>query len=165
MEIKQAGQYELVEVLYLLRVCITELTSRGCLHWSVLTPQITEDIDKGNVFIIKTRNISVGTIILDPQKTYSNKNQVNNEKTDDNVLYINRLIIHPKWFSREIGNELVLFAEKYASDHKFQSVRFEVFAENTPVIDLFNSFQYKKAGEVHLPFQNIPFICLEKKIL
>jgi N-acetylglutamate synthase-like GNAT family acetyltransferase len=164
MEIKQAGQYELVEVLYLLKVYISELTSKGCLPWEVPKAQTIEDIDKKNVFIAKFKNISIGLLILDPKKTALTKATGNTEKNNKNVLYISRLALHPKWFNQETGNELLLFVEKYATDHQFESIRFEVYAGNIQVIDLFHSFQFKKAGEVHLPFHDIPIVCLEKKI-
>lgn len=161
MEIIQARRYELIEVLYLLQVCVYELTS-GYIYWDPIIPHIEDEIDEGNVFIIKSNHISVGLAVLsdNPENDTHDIDWIEKNK----ALQINRLSIHPKWAGKGIENELIHFAEQYAKEKGFDSIRIKVFANNKSVIDLTNSLSYKKAGEAHLPLQFVPFIGLEKKI-
>lgn len=161
MEIIQARRYELVEVLYLLQACVYELTS-GYIYWDPMIPHIEDEINKGNVFIIKSNHISVGLAILSALSDNETNNIDWQEKTK--ALQIDRLIVHPKWVNKGVENELINFAEQYAKEKGFETIRIKVFANNKPVINLTNSLLYKKAGEAHLPLEIVPFIGLEKRI-
>ncbi len=161
MEIIQARRYELVEVLYLLQVCVYDLTS-GYIYWDPMIPEIEVKIDNGEVFIIRTNNISVGLAILSASSDNGNKD-IDWER-NSKALQIDRLIVHPRWINKGIENELIHFAEQYAKEKGFETIRVKVFANNKPVIDLTHTLSYKKAGEAHLPLQIVPFIGLEKSI-
>lgn len=139
----------MVEVLYLLQICVYEITS-GNIYWDPLVPKVKKEIDKGNIYVIKVNNISVGLTML--------------ETSHNKSLHIPRIIVHPKWLGKGVENELIHFAEKYARENGFESLHFEVFAENIPVINVFDALSYKKADETHLPLQIVPVIGMEKKI-
>jgi hypothetical protein len=55
------------------------------------------------------------------------------------------------------------YAEKYAAENAYPSIRLDVHYNNNFAINVLNALGYKKAGEIHLPFHKFSFICFEKE--
>jgi len=82
---------------------------------------------------------------------------------DDKNLYLHRLAVDPKFQKKGIGKLLMDFAEDYARNNKFISVRLDTFSKNERNNRFYKSRKYTKLDDVYFPNQSeFPFHCYEK---
>jgi hypothetical protein len=166
MEIKQASSPQLVDALYLLKQCVLEMNRKGLKQWNSANPSpqvIKEDIDKGTLYIYYEMNIAQGMINLSEEVPEEYKDIEFKSKTDK-VLYIKRFAIHPLWIDSEVAANLLSFAEKFAKENKFTSLRLDLL-DSYPVGEkFFTSRNFVSAGSFHSEFQKLPFTCFEKNL-
>jgi GNAT superfamily N-acetyltransferase len=162
MSITKAEPSELVEIMYLIRVCSIEMNSMGCLYWNYLGHQIPDLLEKGNLYKFKNNESTIGIIIFNGLITHEYE-KVNWKFTEGLALPI-RIMVHPKWRDKGIYEKLLSYAEQYALEKNYRSIRLDVFANNQFALKVLNQTQYIKAGEIQLPFHSEPFICYEKEI-
>jgi GNAT superfamily N-acetyltransferase len=77
-------------------------------------------------------------------------------------LIIHRLFVHPNWRKQGITDHLLTFAEEYAKDQGYTSLRLHVYGENQEAISVYNNFHYQQTGQIQLKAQKVPFYCFEK---
>jgi len=163
MNIIKAKPGELIEAFYLLRTHQREINSRGWMHWNLQFDLLRKEIDNGTVFLYKADYLSVGLIVLDTEATVEyQKVQWNN--LSQKPLFVRYLMEHPLWRKYGIASQLLTFAEEFAKDQAFTSLRLDVYGENQEIITLFDRTNYQKTGQVHTPAQQIPFYCFEKNL-
>ena len=85
-----------------------------------------------------------------------------NWKTTGKPLIIHRLFIQAEKQGKGIAKKLIDFAEAYAKEHQYQSLRLDAFSKNPGALHLYESRGYIKAGEVQ--FRKGTFYCYEKNI-
>jgi GNAT superfamily N-acetyltransferase len=161
MGITKVEQSELVEIMYLMRVCSIELNSMGCMFWDFMNQQIPELIEKGFIFKYKNNESTVGIIVLN-NKADDEYDNIHWKYESGKVLSV-RILVHPRWREKGISKELIAFAEKYALDNSYSCIRLDVNSRNAFTLELLNETKYEKAGEIHLPFHKATLYCLEKK--
>jgi hypothetical protein len=67
MEIIQAKPTDLIEILYLLRVCILDMNAKGLKHWNSAYPGpelIQQDLDSGSIYLAKEKGVCKGMVTL-----------------------------------------------------------------------------------------------------
>lgn len=77
---------------------------------------------------------------------------------------IQRIAVFPTWQKMGVGKKLIEFAEQYARENNYKSVRLDVASSSEALFKLYESIGFKFTGEVHYPKQKEPFKCLEKVI-
>ncbi|MBN1952128.1 MAG: GNAT family N-acetyltransferase [Bacteroidales bacterium] len=166
MDIKQATPYFLVDALFVLKECIADMNSRGFKQWNNANPGpkvIEKDIDKGTLYLGFELGMVRGMINLTEEmpKEYADIDWKGN---GEKVLYVNRLAIHPLYSQTDVTEKLLAFAEGYARENKFTSIRLDVL-EQYPVEDtFFINRKFENAGNFHSDFQKLPYLCFEKNI-
>ena len=81
---------------------------------------------------------------------------------NDNNLYIHRLAVHPDFQKNGIGKILMDFAEKYARENKFISVRLDTFSMNKRNLKFYELRGYERLQGIYFPKQSeFPFYCYE----
>lgn len=166
MEIKQATSYHLVDVLFLLKQCISDMNSKGLKQWNSAYPssdQIRNDIDEGGLYIYTDLGIAMGMINLskDNSERYQ---EINWKGGNGNYLYLNRFAVHPLWLDSDIPLKLIEFAEKYAAEKKFTGIRLDVLDSYPVDKAFFNDRSFEFAGDFHTDFQKMPYNCYEKNL-
>ena len=79
-----------------------------------------------------------------------------------NNLYIHRLAVHPDFQKKGVGRILMDFAEKYAREKKFISVRLDTFSMNKRNLKFYESRGYERLEAIYFPKQSeFPFYCYE----
>lgn len=162
MSISIAKSCDLIEIMYLLKVCSNEMNSAGC-FFNFFRPQISGLIDKGDLYAYRNNNESTVALLALNTNNIEEYKKIDWKFNSGKILFI-RILIHPKWRKFGIGKEFLDIVEKYAFEHSFQSIRLDVFADNRIAVDVLTDAQYKKAGEINLPFQTTSFICFEKNL-
>jgi ribosomal protein S18 acetylase RimI-like enzyme len=81
-------------------------------------------------------------------------------ETPDNSLGVHRLSIAPDLQGIGIGKMLMIYAQKFARENGYKSIRLDAFTENPAALRLYESLGYTKVGTVAL--RKGEFNCYEK---
>lgn len=78
---------------------------------------------------------------------------------------IHRLVVDPKYQGKGYARRLMDFAEKFAKENNYSSIRLDAYSQNKRVIDFYEKRQYFIRGNVNFPEREYPFHCMEKEII
>jgi GNAT superfamily N-acetyltransferase len=164
MKILKATADDLVEVLFLLKECVSDLNSKGLKHWNNAYPgadAMIKAMDSDTLFICKEIGIAKGfvTISEEPPAEYKD---IDWQTGSDKVLYIRYLAIHPLWQGKGIAKKLVDYVEKYASENNYSSLRADIYGGIGGANKLCEDLGFNKTGEFHSEFQSTPYLTYEK---
>jgi GNAT superfamily N-acetyltransferase len=160
MEILEPQSIDLIEIVYLEKVCYFELKSRGWLSCDKFKQFTLEDLK--TIFILKLNNLTLtGLIKINISGNHPDISKNNNSITY-NPLVIENIIIHPNWWSKNTGNTLLNFAEDYARKNGFNSVKVNTFSKNEFSIKLVEQLSYLQKEEFYSDNQDVPYYTFEK---
>lgn len=166
MEVIQAKETDLIEILYLLRVCILDMNQQGLKHWNSVYPgphDIKADLAENKIFVAKEKGVCKGMITLDNEEPDEYKGVQWKQQTKK-PLYIHRLAVHPRWQGHGIAQLLIDFAEDYAKKNGFDGLRIDIYSSSIHARHLCEKHMFVESGEFFSSFQKEPFICFEKAL-
>ena len=166
MSIERADISDLDEIFAIYQTCVKKLDAEDILQWDEHYPSLTllqQDIETGELFkyVVDSR-IAASCVLTGKQdKEYET---VKWQYADSKVLVIKRLAVEPDLRNRRIATELMTFAEGYAAEDGYTTIRLECYASNQEALNFFANRGHQKAGEVFYPRRILPFKCFEKKL-
>lgn len=166
MEIVQAKPTDLIEILYLLKVCILDMNKKGLRHWNSASPgpeRIQQDLDRASIYLVKDKGVCKGMVTLNEIEPEEYK-QVSFQSGKHKPMYLQNMAVHPKWQGRGIAKLMVDFAQKLAKDKGFDSIRLDVFQPSQSARQLYEKQSFKEVASFHSAYQKIPFVCYEKQL-
>jgi len=166
MEIIQAKAVDLVEILYLVKVCITDMNARGLMHWNSTYPGaglFQRDLDDGNIFLIKDRGVCKGMVTLSSKEPEEYR-QLNFTSVNKKPLYMMRMAVHPMWQGKGIASKMIEFAQQMAREKGYTCIRLDVFQTSEDARNLCIGRNFKEIGSFQSDYQRIPFLCYEKQL-
>jgi ribosomal protein S18 acetylase RimI-like enzyme len=83
-------------------------------------------------------------------------------REDGRHLIIHRLAVLPQEQGKGIARKLMDFAEGYAMEHRYASIRFDAYNKNERALRLYKGLGYAKKGEVQFEHRTTPFTIFEK---
>ncbi len=152
---------------------IKELTEAGALamqeigifQWNEHYPSrevLEQDILSEELYVLKEEGRIVGVIALTP-KMDEEYVPIEWLTPNGNNLYVHRLGVHPKVWGKGYGQQLMDFAEDFAREHQYTSVRLDTFSQNKRNQRFYETRGYVRLGDVFFPKQSEhPFHCYEK---
>lgn len=162
--IKMATLIDLDEIHELTKSCAENLIKKGVFQWNELYPSkevLKNDIVLQQLFKLELNHQIIGIIVLteiDDVEYKIVKWLTENTKN----LYIHRLAVHPKFQGKGYAKQLMDFAESFAKENNFASVRLDTFSENSRNLKFYQARNYKKLEAIYFPKQsNFPFYCFE----
>ena len=165
IKIELAEINDINDIMKMIHDCANDLISKNIFQWNEKYPSkdiFLSDIEKKNLFILKNNSGIIGCIALSNEKDIE-YTDVKWLTKDDKNLYLHRLAVDPKFQKKGIGKLLMDFAEDYARNNKFISVRLDTFSKNERNNRFYKSRKYKKLDDVYFPNQSeFPFHCYEK---
>ena len=162
--IQHAKISEIPDILAITNACRHYMDSQGIFQWTDDYPsenQFKLDLKREELYTIKQGDKLVGCIVIsalidDEYKTV--KWLTPNEKN----MYIHRLGIHPSYQGKGFAQQLMTFAEDYAINNNFISVRLDTFSKNLRNQQFYEQRGYQKLEDVFFPKQSkYPFHCYE----
>ncbi len=162
--IRKAKLVEIPQILELTRACGVHLADQGIHQWNEHYPTENEfktDIARGELYVLFVKDSIIGVIALSTimDSEYKSISWLSpNEKN----LYVHRLAITPAFQGKGFAQQLMSFAEAYARNEHFTSIRLDTFSQNKRNQEFYEKRGYTRLEEVYFPIQSdLPFYCYE----
>ena len=154
--IRKAKLPEIAEIVELTRACGKEMASRGIYQWNEYYPSrpvLENDIDRGELYLLEDSRgilgiIALTTIIDEEYKSVSWLTP------NHNNLYVHRLAVDPEYQGLGYAQQLMSFAEAFALEGNFESIRLDTFSQNPRNQRFYEQRGYSRLGEVYFPNQS-----------
>lgn len=164
MSIVKATVNDCAKIMELIRSCIENMESSGIFQWNENYPTrdiIINDINNGFQYALIEEKEILGIMAINEEQSpeYSSLKWNCNE---GRVLVVHRLAVHPLKHRRGIGKRLMEFAERYAKEKEYASIRLDTYSGNPKALRLYEQIGYLNVGQVNFPMRELPFKCYEK---
>jgi ribosomal protein S18 acetylase RimI-like enzyme len=166
MEITKAKERDLIEILYLLKACISDMQGRGITHWNSAYPDaetIQQDLKEGRIFLLKERQVCKGMMTLSTSEPEAYKD-LRWQEGAVKAMYLQRMAVHPKWQGQGLGSQLIRFAGDFAQRNGFSCIRLDVFNHSEHAKRLYENHDFYEVGTFLTEAQKVPYICYEKQL-
>lgn len=161
--IRKAIQKDIIQASEVLEEVKIHMLSEGIDQWDQEYPNkmvLTQDMDKEQGFIYEEQGELLAYMALnekcDEEYNYLNWN------TNIPFLVIHRLYVKPTAQGKGISSKMIRYAEQYALEHKYQSIRFDAYSLNETANAVYQKKGYELVGTVN--FRKGVFNCYEKSI-
>ena len=162
--IRVANFSDIESVLHITKSCARHMIDNGIFQWNKHYPDrdsFINDVENMQLYVYIENEQIVACISL-CNKIDGVYRSVHWKTINENNLYIHRLAVHPDFQKKGIGKILMDFAEKYAREKKFISVRLDTFSMNKRNLKFYESRGYQRLEGIHFPKQSeFPFYCYE----
>jgi len=183
MKITIATKGDVQDIMKLIGFCIKDLKNQGIYQWNDHYPtldHIKESIQIQSLYILKNKDPSNTLCVFGAPKIYDFRacmgiisigeqqpegyEEINWSNKTGKVLVISKLAVNPKCQGHGIGQKLMDFAENYAIEKEYNSIRLDAYSDNPRALKFYRKRNYKKVGEQYFPRRDLPFYCFEKLI-
>jgi len=162
--IRPAKISEIEDILTITRACAKAMEGAGIYQWNEYYPSakvFEGDVKRGELFVLELNNQIIGSVALSTkmdQEYIPIKWLTKNNRN----IYVHRLCVHPKHQGQGWAQKMMDFAENFAKEKGFASVRLDTFSQNKRNQRFYEVRGYKKLGDIFLPRQSKhPFHCYE----
>jgi len=166
MRIRLATLTDMDNVMGLIKNCIKDMEFQGIYQWNDQYPtyEIFEiDIKSKALYILEYNDTCIGIISINEDQSPEYKELVWINEFGK-ILVVHRLAVNPDYQKQGIGRKLMDFAENYASEKGYASIRLDAYSGNHRALKLYEYRGYKKVGQLFFPSRELPFYCYEKVI-
>lgn len=156
---------EVDSIIALTKACGKNLRDNGIDQWDENYPDlesITNDINTGTLFTYKMEEEIVGIVVLNEiqDEEYAEINW--RTPLDSKNLVIHRLAVSPKHQGQGIARKIMDFAENFAVENKYDSIRLDTFSQNPRNQKFYLNRGYQELGSVFLKYKKEhPYICYD----
>jgi len=164
MNITTAEKTSIPDIMNLISECISGMEAQGIYQWGDFYPTldiITKDIQCESLYIMQNQKDCLGIISFD-QEQEAEYEKIKWLSDKSPVLIVHRLAVFPKWQGLGIARKLMDYAERFAIENEYASIRLDVYSGNRRAIKFYEQRSYKKTGQVFFPMREHPFYCYEK---
>ena len=155
---------EIPDILSMTQACRAYMESKNIFQWTEEYPsreKFLTDIKRKELYVLKKEHTLIGCIVIstlmdDEYKTVSwiTPNSKN--------MYIHRLAVHPDYQGMGYAQQLMDFAENFAKQNRFISIRLDTFSQNSRNQRFYETRGYTKLEDIYFPNQSsYPFHCYE----
>ncbi|PKF75984.1 GNAT family N-acetyltransferase [Chryseobacterium sp. PMSZPI] len=164
MIIRKAVQNDVSQATQVLEEVKTHMLDQGIDQWDQEYPNkkvLTEDIEKREGFVYVEDGNVLAYMALNElcDEEYNDLNW----KTATPFLVIHRLYVKPDAQGKGISSKMIRYAEEFALEHQYKSIRFDAFSLNDTANAVYLKKGYDLVGTVR--FRKGIFNCYEKAIL
>jgi ribosomal protein S18 acetylase RimI-like enzyme len=163
-EIRRARKDEMDEIMELIAKCVQVMQAGGSDQWDEHYPNreiISLDIERGSLWVCEENNAVAGILVLDEHQSEQYEEIEWTEKQGPHLI-MHRLAVHPEVQGKGIARRLSTYAEEYARQNGYSSIRLDTYAKNTRALALYPKLGYDRRGEVSFPGRTANFPVFEK---
>jgi len=163
--ISKASILDLKQIQLLTKSCAKHMIANGIFQWNENYPSkevLQKDIELQQIWKLVLNKTIVGIIVL---TEIEDKEYLNVKWLTKNVnnIYVHRLAVLPAYQAKGYAQKLMDFAENYASNNKYNSIRLDTFSQNKRNQLFYEKRNYTKLENIYIPNQSKhPFYCYEK---
>ena len=145
-------------------VNVYSMIANGIYQWNEHYPNKTafeNDIKRNELYVLEIEGEVKGSIVI---STLMDKEYIPIKwlTKNENNIYIHRLAIHPELQGKGYAQQLINFAEQFAIENNYSSIRLDTFSLNKRNQKIYELRSYKRLGDVFFPKQSEhPFHCYE----
>ncbi len=165
MKIEKVHILNLDAIFSLTKSCAKHLIENEIFQWNEYYPSkevLKNDIELNQLWKLVENNLIIGIIALTEIEDVEYKSVKWLTENDTN-LYIHRLAVHPNYQGKGYAQQLMNFAENYAKEHNYDSIRLDTFSKNIRNQQFYEKRNYIKLESIYFPKQSEhPFYCYEK---
>ena len=162
--IREANSDDIKAILSITKACSTDLISKGIFQWNEHYPSkeaFDNDLKNHWLYVIVNEDKTIGSITITPEMDEEYTPVKWLSKTNNN-LYVHRLAVGPKMQGKGHAQKLMDFAENYARENKYESIRLDTFSKNLRNQKFYEQRGYIRLENVYFPNQSKdPFYCYE----
>ncbi|MBU2926647.1 GNAT family N-acetyltransferase [Winogradskyella psychrotolerans] len=162
--IRLAKEKDIKIILEITKACAESMISNGVFQWNDDYPNISafqNDIKRNELYVLALDKVIIGCIVISTLMDSEYKT-VKWFTGNENNLYIHRLAIHPELQGKGYAQQLMSYAERYAIDNNYSSIRLDTFSQNKRNQKFYELRGYKRLGDIYFPKQSeFPFYCYE----
>jgi ribosomal protein S18 acetylase RimI-like enzyme len=162
--IHKAEEIDIKPIMVITKACAQAMVVKGIYQWNAHYPNVTafeNDIKRNELYVLEINAQVAGCIVISTcmdEEYMPIKWQTKNE----NNIYIHRLAIHPQLQGKGYAQQLMEFAEHYAIENSYSSIRLDTFSKNRRNQKFYELRGYKRLGDIYFPKQSkFPFHCYE----
>ena len=166
--IRKANLPDLPAIKKLTESCALRMQEKGIFQWNQHYPsleKLEDDIKREELYVLEDEEKLQGIVVLTPKmdEEYFPIKWLTANK--DN-LYVHRLATIPQSWGSGNGRKLMDFAEAFAKENDYVSVRLDTFSKNERNQKFYEARGYKRLGNIYFPKQSEhPFYCYEKVLV
>lgn len=155
---------DIKSIMNLTKACAKAMIAKGIYQWNAHYPNSSafkKDVERNELYVLETDSDISGTIVISTVMDEEYK-PIEWLTKNDNNLYIHRLAIHPNLQGKGYAQQLMDFAENYAIENNYSSIRLDTFSQNKRNQKFYELRGYKRLGDIYFPKQSeFPFHCYE----
>ncbi len=162
--IRRAKISEIPDILAICNACAKHMIANRIYQWNEYYPSASvfeKDIEREELYVLELNKKVIGTIVI---TTLMDEEYIPIKWRTENVnnIYIHRLAITPILQGQGYAQRLMDFAEAYAKENGFVSVRLDTFSQNKRNQEFYETRGYQRLEAIFLPNQSEhPFYCYE----
>lgn len=165
LHIRKGTSQDIDTLLSITKACAKHMVKKGIFQWNENYPNrnaFENDVARNELYVLLDKNRIMGSIVISTLMDEEYKT-VNWLSPDDTSVYIHRLAILPEKQGKGYAQFLMNFAENYAIENSYRSIRLDTFSKNTRNQKFYDLRGYKKLENIYFPKQSVyPFYCYEK---
>ncbi|MFK7782948.1 GNAT family N-acetyltransferase [Psychroserpens sp.] len=162
--IRKATQDDIDNILHITKLCAKFMVFQNIYQWNEYYPTkaaFEQDVKRNELHVLEVENTVIGCIVI---STVMDAEYIPIQwlTTNNHNIYIHRLAVNPEFQGKGYAQELMAYAEAYAKENNYTSVRLDTFSENKRNQKFYELRGYKRLGNIYFPKQSEhPFYCYE----
>ena len=162
--IRKGTLTDISNILSLTKACAVFMIEQEIYQWNEHYPNRSAfelDIERDELYVLELDSEILGCIVISTlmDKEYEPIQWLTPNK---NNIYIHRLAIHPKLQGKGYARKLMAFAESFAIENNYSSIRLDTYSQNIRNQKFYELRDYKRLGSIYFPKQSeYPFYCYE----
>lgn len=163
--IRLAKPTEIDKILTLTAACAKEMIAKEIYQWNEHYPSksaFVKDCEREELYVLEKQSKIIGTVVITPykDKEYDDIQWLTTSQSKN--LYIHRLAVHPEHQKKGYAQKLMQFAEAFANQKNYDSIRLDTFSQNKRNQLFYEKRGYVRLGNIYFPKQSEhPFYCYE----
>jgi len=151
-------------IMKITQLCAKQMIAKGIYQWNEHYPNkkaFTNDVKRDELYILEFNGQVIGSVVL---SDFMNEEYIpiNWLSENDKNLYVHRLAIDPRHQGKGYAQKLMDFAEAFAKDNNYRSIRLDTFSQNKRNQKFYELRGYNQLDDIYFPKQSeYPFHCYE----
>ena len=162
--IRRALETDIEPIMAMAKACAKAMIANGIFQWNEHYPSataFTNDTKRNELYVLDINSEVKGTIVISKLMDEEYK-PIEWLTKNTNNIYIHRLAIHPELQGKGYAQHLMDFAEQFAIEKNYSSIRLDTFSQNKRNQKFYELRGYKRLGTIYFPKQSkYPFHCYE----